>query len=251
MYDTVRLWLASDETERISGLLTDVETRVKPTGEYNQYGSLANMRVSVGNSSLTFEGSLSKYVNGNNLERFTRKQTQRAIEKMSDSLALSIHRAKVWRIDLAENFILNRPVREYLSLLGGIRHFKRFPYDHEGLRYKNGVRQMVFYNKVKEYRDKKQSVQIPEVFQGRNVLRYELRFTGRLKQQFGSEIKALDLYNENFYIGIVNRWKNAYSEIRKRSRFKMDSFDFENVKGLLNQLALIGLETDWRRAGCY
>ena len=134
---------------------------------------------------------------------------------MSDSLALSIHRAKVWRIDLAENFILNRPVREYLSLLGDIRHFKRFPYENEGLRYKNGVRQMVFYDKVKEYRDKKQSAQIPEVFQGRKVLRYELRFMRRLKQQFGSEIKALDLYNENFYIGIVNRWQSAYSSIRK------------------------------------
>ncbi len=96
---------------------------------------------------------------------------------------------------------------------------------------------------VKEYRDKRQSAQIPEVFQGRNVLRYELRFTSRLKQQFGSEIKALDLYNENFYIGIVNRWKNTYFEIRKLNRFKMDSFDFENVKGLFNQLALIGLET--------
>ncbi len=89
----------------------------------------------------------------------------------------------------------------------------------------------------------RQSAQIPEVFQGRNVLRYELRFTSRLKQQFGSEIKALDLYNENFYIEIVNRWQNAYFEIRKLNRFKMDSIKIENVKGLLNQLALIGLET--------
>ncbi len=89
----------------------------------------------------------------------------------------------------------------------------------------------------------RQSAQIPEVFQGRNVLRYELRFTSRLKQQFGSEIKALDLYNENFYIEIVNRWQKAYFEIRKLNRFKMDSIKIENVKGLLNQLALIGLET--------
>ena len=88
----------------------------------------------------------------------------------------------------------------------------------------------------------RQSAQIPEVFQGRNVLRYELRFTSRLKRQFGSEIKALDLYNENFYIEIVNRWQNAYFEIRKLNRFKMDSIKIENVKGLLNQLALIGLE---------
>ena len=147
MYDTVKLWLVSDETERITGLLTDVETRVKPTGEYRHYGSLANMRVSVGNSSLTFQGSLSKYLNGNNLERFTRKQTQRAIEKMSDSLVLPINQAKVWRIDLAENFILNRPVREYLNLLGEAGRFERFSYGHKGLRYQNGMKQMVFYTR--------------------------------------------------------------------------------------------------------
>ena len=107
MYDTVKLWLVSDETERTLGLLTDVGTNSKPTGEYSQYGNLGNLRVSVRNSSLTVQGSLSKYLNGNNLERFTRKQTQRAIEKLSDSLALPFHRAKVWRIDLAENFIFH------------------------------------------------------------------------------------------------------------------------------------------------
>ena len=106
---------------------------------------------------------MSKYLNGNNLERFTRKQTEEAIEKLSDSLKLPFENAKVNRIDLAENFILKRPVGEYMSLMGQATYFTKRPYSTNGLYYTNSRRSMIFYNKVKEYQDKKQANLIPEV----------------------------------------------------------------------------------------
>ncbi len=247
MYDTVKFRLESDEAGRIPGLLTGVETRFKQTGEYRQYGSLDNMRVSVGDSSLTVQGSLSKYLNGNNFERFTRKQTQRAIEKLSDCLSLPIQRAKVERIDIAANFILSRPVREYMIHLGMARYFKRFTYDYEGLRYKGGMRQLVFYNKVKECQDKKHSGRVPEVFQGRNVLRYELRFLKRPKRQFKSEIRAVDLYNQNFYSDKIKRWKDAYFKIKKIGTFKDKGLPMKGVKDCKEYLEALCLTDAIRR----
>ena len=76
MYDTVKLSLITNESDKIPNLLTDTQTRTKDaTGEYSHHGNLENMRVNVYSGCLRVEGSLSKYLNGNNLERFTRKQT--------------------------------------------------------------------------------------------------------------------------------------------------------------------------------
>ncbi len=144
--------------------------------------------------------------------------------KQSDSLKLPFENAKVNRIELAENFILERPVREYMSLMGEATYFTKRPYSKNGLYYTNSRRSMIFYNKVKEYQDKKQANLIPDVYKNRNVLRYELRFTKRLKQQFSSEVKALDLYNEDFYIKVINRWLNSYFDIKKNQNFQRRGF---------------------------
>ena len=153
MYDTVKLSLITSECDNIPNLLTDVGTNIKPTGEYSHHGNLENMRVNVYPRCLRVEGSLSKYLNGNNLERFSRAQTEQAIEKLSDSLKLPFKNAKVNRIDLAENFILKRPVREYMSLMGEATYFTKRPYSKNGLYYDNFRRSMIFYNKVQVYKD--------------------------------------------------------------------------------------------------
>jgi len=232
MYDTVKLSLITSECDKIPNLLSDVETKIKPTGEYSHHGNLENMNVRVYSSCLYVEGSLSKYLNGNNLERFTMEQTEEAIEKLSDSLKLPVKNAKVNRIDLAENFILKRPVREYMSLMGQATYFTKKPYSKNGLYYDNFRRSMIFYNKVQEYQDNKQANLIPEVYKNRNVLRYELRFTKRLKEQFSSEVKAADLYNENFYVNIIKRWLTTYFDIKKIKTFKDEDFKMKDIKDL-------------------
>ena len=246
MYDTVKLSLITSECEKIPNLLTDSQTRIKPTGEYSHHGNLENMKVHVYPRCLRVEGSLSKYLNGNNLERFSRKQTEEAIEKLSDSLKLPFKNAKVNRVDLAENFILKRPVSEYMSLMGQAPYFTKRPYSNNGLYYTNCRRTIIFYNKVREYQDKKQANLIPEVYKNRNVLRYELRFTKRLKQQFQSEVKAADLYNEDFYINIINRWLSTYFDIKKIKTFKDEDFKMKAVKDLKEYVLTLSLMDEIR-----
>ena len=240
MYDTVKFRLITDEAAKVANFLTNVETKIKATGEFSEIGNLDNLRVGVYPNSINVFGSLSKYSNGNNLERLTRQDAKRAIEKLSDSLNLPFHQAQVCRLDLADNFILRRPVREYLSLLGEARYFERSTYKKQGLHYSNSRRAMVFYDKRKECFDKKQP--IPEVFQGRNVLRYELRFTKRLSSQFKTTVKAVDLCNEDFYIGDIDKWQKEYFRISKQAKQRLDTQKVKGVKELSDQVVLKGLE---------
>ncbi|NIQ08084.1 MAG: hypothetical protein GWO20_20920, partial [Candidatus Korarchaeota archaeon] len=206
MYDTVKLTLATLETEGIANLLTNPkETINKVTGECLESGYMENLLVKVSGNSVTICGSLSKFVNGNNVERLTRKATELAIEKLSDLLKLSLHQANVYRLDVAETLILKRPVREYLGLLGDSRYYDRCPQGKRSLLYRSDQRAKAFYGKIHEMHSKKKGENIPEVFQGRNALTYELRFLKRLARQFKRKaVKASDLFEQNFYIQAVD-----------------------------------------------
>lgn len=67
--------------------------------------------------------------------------------------------------------------------------------------YRNNQRTIVFYDKVLE--GKKKGESIPIAWADKNVLRYELRFLGRLLKQFNrTSLTAEDLYKDeiNFFL---------------------------------------------------
>ena len=60
------------------------------------------------------------------------------------------------------------------------------------------------------------------------MLRYEQRYTQRLARQFGlSAVKGSMLYEESFYIGLLNRWRDTYKQIQKINDVV---FNFEAMK---------------------
>ena len=57
---------------------------------------------------------------------------------------------------------------------------------------------------------------IPELYKGRNVLRYEQRYTRRLATQLKvNEVRAALLYDEAFYMALIQRWRDTYKGINK------------------------------------
>ena len=84
--------------------------------------------------------------------------------------------------------------------------------DHQHKADKGG--RLCFYDKNREQKSHREP--IPELYEGRNVLRYEQRYTNRIASQFKvSEVTGAMLYDEAFYIGLLNRWKDAYKAIQK------------------------------------
>lgn len=220
MYDNIDLTVYKENCPKVDFIksvpqyLTNVSNNgVNQFGEYIT-GYLDSLKVSISESRVKiYDSSLSKYYLGNNFKTLSKGDTKRAIEKISDCLQLPFHLANVTRIDFAQNLIMKYSEKVYYPYLGEAQYYNRLE-QNNGLYYCNQKRQLVFYGKEYEKKIKKQP--IPELYKNRNVLRYEIRFKKRLREQFKQhEITAGLLYDEVFYNNLLKRWKNEYLAIQK------------------------------------
>ncbi|KAA6321755.1 hypothetical protein EZS27_028636, partial [termite gut metagenome] len=220
MYDNVDFKLRKDKVGGVD-FLRETPLYFDVTGEHYfengkaVSGSLNGYKITVTENGVNIrDGSLCKYHLGDNFQTLGRSDTQRAIEKLSDTLHLPINEATVTRLDIAQNFIVKHPLSVYLNHLGELRHGKRSICADSSLYYYLNKGVLIFYDKVKEQKAKGQP--IPEIYTGRHTLRYEQRYRKRLPVALGVEqVTGAMLYDEAFYINVVNRWKESYKAIKK------------------------------------
>ena len=242
MIDTVTLWL---ETKNALGVkfLGDAREQVSlETGEVRVFGIYRNFRVHCNGSGISLKGSLSKYELGDNLERLTRGKVQSAIERLCDETSLNWKRARVYRLDVGTCLVVKQPCPNYLRGLGELPRYQRCEQGENGLLYVTSTKALSFYDKIKEVRRKRE--RLPSVFEGLNVLRYEIQFRNRLKDVFRlPEIFAESLYNETFYIQALTMWKDSYFAIQKQGKLKFNPEMLKtlSVKKLESSLAAIAL----------
>jgi len=210
---------------------------VSQFGEYIT-GYSDSLKVSISDNRVKVsESSICKYYLGDNFKTLTRGDYKKAIEKLSDNLHLPFHLADITRIDIANNLLMKFDEKIYFTHLGELPYYNRLE-QNNGLYYNNKLRQIVFYGKVHEQKIKKQI--IPELYKNRNVLRYEIRFRKRLKEQFKrSEITAGLLYDEVFYNDLVSRWKNEYLAIQKINSKLMSIKPTGSTKEFIDNMALL------------
>jgi hypothetical protein len=219
MVDTVKFWQPFDMCNKgsvvksIVNMLDNATQHTNHDGKVFYTGHTLGMKTSVSSNGLSLTGSLCKSYLNDNFQTLTRQCTQRAIEQLSDLIHISLIGAKVSRVDIGHNFLMNEAPENYYYFLGGSKHFARLSQPHS-ITYQQGLRTKLFYNKVEEAKSKK--LLLPEIFENRHVLRYELRFMSRLPKQFNKAIvTAQDLYNEAFYIDMLQRWIDEYNMIQK------------------------------------
>jgi hypothetical protein len=251
MYDNIDFKIRADEVKGIDFVSEtpnyfDVNGEHYFNGEMVLSGYLDTLKISASKNGVKVsEGSLCKWYLGDNFQTLTRKDTQRAIEKLSDTLHLPFFKANVTRIDLAPNIIVKYEPDVYFSHLGDLNYYNRFA-QKGSLYYNNPKKQIILYDKVREQKAKGQL--IPEICQNRNVLRYEMRFKSRLREQFKTDSLTADLlYNESFYIAIIDRWYNEYKAINKLNDLTLNFEQMNTVKefktaGLLTLIDLQGGE---------
>jgi hypothetical protein len=82
---------------------------------------------------------------------------------------------------------------------------------------------------------KRKSGTIPELYQNRNVLRYEQRYKSRLAKIFNVEcVQAAMLYSEEHYIAMLNRWRDTYKSIKKINDITLNFSSMKGKKDLYN-----------------
>jgi hypothetical protein len=213
------------------------------TGEVSVFGNYKNLRVHCNSSGISLKGSLSKYELGDNLQRLTRGKVQMAIERLCDETLLNWKRAKVYRLDVGTCLVLKQPCSNYLRGLGELPRYQRCEQGENGLLYTTSTKVLSFYDKIKEVRRKQE--RLPSVFEGLNILRYELQCRQRLQDVFKvPEILAETLYNETFYIQALSLWRDSYFAIHKQGKLKFNPKMLVglNVKKLESSLAAIALK---------
>lgn len=202
-------------------------------------GCLDNLKVSCNEYQIKIkDGSLCKWYLGDNLQTMGRKDTERAVEKLSDLLHLPIGKALITRIDVSQNFIMQHPPKVYMNHLGVMKNAARLE-EPNSLYYRKQDCGLCFYDKAREQRDKKEP--LPELFENRNVLRYEQRYERRIAKHLGvAEVRASMLYDEAFYIDLLNRWRNAYTSIQKINDVQLN-FEVMRNKKDLNRMGVLAL----------
>lgn len=246
MYDTVNLWLPIDragETDLLTQIplhLSGITQHSKQDGQVYISGQLGNYRVNISEQGISLKGSIAKYFLNDNYQTLTRSDTQRAFEMMADEIHLPVDRAKVTRVDLAQNFTMKYAPETYYNYLGDCVHYKRLM-QPQSLYYSNRQRIKLFYNKIAE--GKKSGLPLPEIWNGANVLRYEIRFTSRLPHQFNlPEVTASVLVDESFYIALVKRWVQEYESINKLHLINFKLSDMNSPKDFFRQMALMKIK---------
>lgn len=236
MYDNLhmRLTTAGGDTSTVVSRLSNAKQTVDmDSGECRTFGYLQNLRVSVYESGLYIVGSLAKYYNGGNVYTLSRKDTERAVERLSDELGFDISIAKVTYVEFGDAFVMQYPVQEYLKRLSAMPRLARNQQESTLYFQTKGIedpKKFVFYDKETELRKKKEP--LPDGFRGLYLLRYEMRFKNRLPQQLGwPEVTASTLYNREFYRKMLNLYQQSYFSITKRKTLRPSALrDIRNPK---------------------
>lgn len=244
MYDTINLWLPIDEVDifdvsRTLQKLSGITEHIKTDGQVLFSGNLKNYRVNISRQGISLKGSLAKYFLPDNFHTLTRSDSSRAFEMMADELCLPIQKANVNRIDFAQNFLMDFEPNLYYQFLGECKYYDRLP-QSKSLYYSNRLRQKVFYNKIAE--GKAKGLYLPDVWNGQNVLRYEMRFKSRLPKQFNQpEITVSSLVDMKFYMSIFDKWFAEYQAIDKLHTINFNLSDMNSPKDFWRQINLMAV----------
>lgn len=240
MYDSVSLWLPND----LAGDLKHLPARIqqpsfisKEDGSLTLIGGLGGLKITARESGVSVKGSLNKYLLKSNIQSIGRQDAKEAILMLSDSLSLPFEKAKVTRVDVAANILVKYPPKLYYQFLGVSSRYERLE-QPQSIYYNNGKRVKLFYNKLAEI--KKYRIPVPDILQGKNVLRFEFRLMRNVAEQMKvNEVTGSTLTNERFYMDMLDRWHKEYLNIQKQVKTKIDFMQkqINTPKEFFNQMA--------------
>jgi hypothetical protein len=250
--DTISLYLPKekignyDYMENMESLLTNQKTVTYKNSKVTSLsGNRRNLLITYNERGVTLKGSLPKFCDKDSIDLLDFPKVHQALQKLSDEFKMPFDKAKLRRIDIAENFKMNQKPAFYYPYLGNINRYRRLE-QNNGLMYqqgikKNGIKGIVFYDKLDELKDNK--VIIPIKYENQNLLRYEFRFFSRLPQQIKvDEVTLSSLQNESFYNRLIKYWHDEYFKIKKIKKMNINFEVCKTIKELETQLLLEGVQ---------
>ncbi len=179
-------------------------------GEPRVRGGIGGMYASVGEWGTRVTGSLPRYLRGENLTPFSRDDVTLSIEKLADALEIPpryLRESRLNRLDYGVNVVVPEPPSTYLRALRDPGSITKRSYLWETVTYGTDF-QVEFYDKLVQMRRTQKAVweaKLAEEYQGRQVLRIELRHKQRVYERFGQAVTLGDLDTEAFFADLGAR----------------------------------------------
>lgn len=213
-YDTIKLTLTRKCLYTPISFVKEIEKYVdidvrKRHGEVTFTGKVKNFRVWGNHHYVTLQGSIAKFVKGNNLGDVTLVEVKQGIGELGAILHLPLEQALLGRVDLSCNLLVDNYPEFYFNYLGELPLFNRRVYENSTLYYEKRHKVLVFYDKVEEIKH----------WGSEYVLRFETRVMGHELKRVWQENRtptAAALCNPDFYRALCcNSW-DWYRSIQKK-----------------------------------
>lgn len=224
MIDTAHLAITRHEAG-VTNFVTEIAPRLNlervtietsPEGFERVRGRLENLTVVIAPDRLSVtNGSLCKWMIGDNYRAMTPREIRDAIDNLSDALLTPMDRAKVFRLDFGTTLPIKEPIENCFNRLGTASRLRRMA-QPEGLYYgtPTGAHQLAFYDKNREQRLNR--LPIPIDFAGCNALRYEYRIKKNPSKVLQlPECRAGQLCDEVLLKRLLDIWLKGYNSISK------------------------------------
>ena len=166
---------------------------------------------------LSARGSLSKFYYGNNVQNLNFNQVQQTLAEFESLFEIPFDDAKVKRIDMAYNMVVDRPINQYFDLMTTPENYKLRYFEDETKYFESAKNKICFYDKVEQLRKKDRDNYLN--YKNSNVLKYEVSLTKNIAKNLGLyEFTFKDLYNPEVYQLLLNIWHQSYFKIPKLTR---------------------------------
>ena len=199
----------------------------KPFGESKVRGKLKNYTIIADKYYIKATGSISKFIQGDNIHCIDHEQMKLAFEEMSELLHLPIQKAKPTRIDISNSLCLEKSANTYFNLFSNKPRYYKSE-EPNGVYFKTGVKKKVygFYNKTKE-----------AGLKGINLLRAELRIKDIAQTlKIPNNELTIERIGVNEMNHLISLWLKHYHQINKISQAV--SYEKIKTKPQLKNLAL-------------
>lgn len=208
-------------TEKLS--LVDLEFLSQNTNGFDEkisYGSVkyegyvGNMKFNVNEYGLQVYGSPASYTYGNNFKTLKHADLNLFMDKLSDALHFDVRQMSVSKMDITDNLEMNFKPVLYKRYMGNCRYLQRVgDYQYNGIKYQNGSREILVYDKKIEALDK--GVIIPTQYKDKNLLRFEYRMLENINQYLNGTVitRVDDLIDRDTFIQIIDCWEQMFHRI--------------------------------------
>lgn len=243
MFDTIRLYkrgyLGKDFRikESLFNKIYDVDNEL--SSYVNQFDDLVRVSFDKYKKGLIISFSAQKVANGTQLVNLKISDCDKLFDNLyrilSDAVSVDLEDMSVSRLDITSNILVESKVKYYINTLQS-KFRKRLNYrtdfyKDESFTIFNKSRRIVFYDKVKEQKDKNLDVV------NMNILRYEIQNKKKrdIKTLLKRDFTFKELFSESVFIDCVKIQKHYFSEFfTNGGHFSF----FESERALIEALKL-------------